>query len=233
MNNPKFKQLSLNLCLKDAATFSNFFVGPNNQLVDVLGSLHINNEINFVYFWGSAGAGKSHLLNALCQLFDENGLSTFYLPLEETEQLNPQMLDNLEELDLICIDNINLIAKNNAWEEKLFHCFNNTIEHNKNIVITANASPQSLTLGLSDLKSRMASGLIFELHALSDVEKMAGLKLRAKLRGLELDDLAAQFLLHHYSRDTKNLFETLDILDKAALTAQRKLTIPFIKNILG
>ena len=87
-------------------------------------------------------------------------------------------------------------------------------------------------LNLADLKSRMASGLTFELHELTGVEKIAGLKLRAQLRGLDLNDQAAQFLLHHYARDTKNLFVMLDRLDKAALAAQRKLTIPFIKSVL-
>lgn len=230
MNN--LKQLALNLCLKDNASFANFFTGTNQQLLNVLGNLCINNDIRFVYFWGNHGAGKSHLLSALCQLFDENGLVTAYLPLEEFAQLDTQMLGGLEQLDLLCVDDLNLIANNSAWEEKFFHCFNKIVEHGKKIVITANAAPLALPLVLSDLKSRMASGLIFELHALTDAEKIEGLKLRASLRGLELNDVAAQFLLHHYARDTKNLFESLDNLDRAALAAQRKLTIPFIKNVL-
>ena len=231
MNN--FKQLALNLCLKDAATFVNFFVGANKQLVKVLSSLNTNDEIRFVYVWGKHGAGKSHLLSALCQLFGEYGKIASYLPLEEIMQLGPQMLEDLEILDLLCVDDLNLIAGNPVWEESFFHCFNKTMEHGKQIVITANAAPLALPLVLPDLKSRMASGLIFEVQALSDAEKVEGLKLRAELRGLELNDVVVQFLLHHYARDTKSLFATLEQLDKAALAAQRKLTIPFVKNVLG
>lgn len=231
MNN--FKQLALNLCLKDAATFVNFFVGTNEQLVKTLGGLNTSNETRFVYVWGKHGAGKTHLLSALSQLFGEHGKTASYLPIEEMMQLDPQILEDLETLDLLCVDDLNLIAGNPGWEESFFHCFNKIMEHGKQIVITANAAPLALPLALPDLKSRMASGLIFEVQALSDAEKIAGLKLRAALRGLELNDVVAQFLLHHYARDTKNLFATLEQLDKAALTAQRKLTIPFVKNVLG
>jgi DnaA-homolog protein len=231
MNN--LKQLALNLCLKDAATFVNFFVGANKQLVNVLCNLDTDNETHFVYVWGKQGSGKSHLLSALCQLFGEHDRTVAYLPLEEVMQLDPQMLDDLEKLDLLCVDDLDLIAGNAIWEEKFFHCFNKIMEHGKQIVVTANATPLALPLALADLKSRMTSGLIFEAHALGDIEKIEGLKLRAKLRGLELNDVVAQFLLHRYARDTKTLFATLDQLDKAALAAQRKLTIPFVKSILG
>ena len=195
-------QLSLNLCLKDAATFSNFFVGTNEQLIKVLNNLVTNPKDKFVYFWGQPGTGKSHLLNALCQEFSEHNLKTVYLPLEDTKQLDPQIFDDLEQLDLLCLDDLNLVANNILWEEKIFHCFNKIIVHGKRIVITAHTAPQFLPLILPDLKSRMASGLIFEIQPLTDDEKMAGLKLRAKLRGLELNDPAAQYLLHHYARDT-------------------------------
>ncbi|MBU0744462.1 MAG: DnaA regulatory inactivator Hda [Gammaproteobacteria bacterium] len=226
------KQIALDLCLKDTASFANFFVGSNVQLVKVLGDLYANTTSSFVYFWGNDGAGKSHLLSALCQSFGEHDLSAAYLPLEDIEQFSLKMLDDLEMLDLLCIDDLNLIAGNSEWEEKIFHCFNKMIACNKRVVITANVAPPLLLLKLLDLKSRMMGGLIFSLQALSDEEKVSGLKLRAKLRGLELPDIAAHFLLNHYKRDSKNLFAVLEKLDKAALAAQRKLTIPFIKDVL-
>ncbi len=230
MNN--LKQLALNLCLKDTASFANFFSSKNKQLAELLSGLYKNNAGHFIYFWGKQNVGKSHLLSALCQSFSDHGLAAAYLPLEDTKQLNPQMLDDLEKLDLLCIDDLNLIANDSVWEEKIFHCFNKTVENNKRIVITANAAPHALALGLPDLKSRMSAGLIFEVSALTDPEKIEALKLRAQLRGLELNDVVAQFLLNNYARDTKSLFATLDKLDKAALAAQRKLTIPFVKSIL-
>ncbi len=226
------KQLALNLCLKDTASFANFFTGKNDQLVAALSNLPVSASSPFIYLWGKVGVGKSHLLASVCQLFGEHGFSSAYLPLEDVGGLSLQILDDLEALDLLCIDDLHLIAGNLAWEEKIFHCFNKLTVHNKKIVITANASPQAIPLKLQDLKSRMSSGLVFAVHELSDEEKINGLKLRAKLRGLEFSDQVANFLLNHYVRDTKSLFGVLDRLDKEALIAQRKLTVPFIKDIL-
>lgn len=226
------RQLTLNLCLKDAASFANFFVGSNAQLVKVLGDLYTDDASPFVYCWGRTGSGKSHLLAALCQLFSEKGLTSAYLPFEDITQLRPEILDDSESFDLLCIDDLHLISGNSVWEERVFHCFNRRLAHNKRVVITANVAPHALQLALQDLKSRMMGGLIFELQALDDAEKIAGLKLRAKLRGLELNDGVAQFLLNHYERDPKSLFDVLEKLDKAALVAQRRLTIPFVKKIL-
>jgi DnaA-homolog protein len=227
------KQLALNLCLKDAASFANFLPGENKQLVTALNGLHINVTTPFIYLWGKFGSGKSHLLAAICQLFGEHNLSAAYLPLEDSKELNLHMLDDLEALDLLCIDDLHLIAGSLAWEEKIFHCYNNLILHKKKIVITASVSPQALPLKLLDLKSRMASGLVFAIQELSDEEKITSLKLRAKLRGLDLSDQVARFLLSHYERDTKSLFAVLDKLDKAALVAKRRLTIAFVKTVLG
>lgn len=226
------KQLALNLCLKDAANFANFLPSQNQQLVAALGNLPTNSGSPFIYLWGKFGSGKSHLLSATCQLFGEHNLSVAYLPLEDAKELSLQILDDLETLDLLCIDDLHLIAGDIAWEEKIFHCFNNLVACNKKIVITADVAPQALPLKLLDLQSRMASGLVFMVQELNEEGKIAGLKLRAQLRGLDLSDQVVHFLLSHYERDTKNLFLVLERLDNAALVAKRKLTVPFIKDIL-
>lgn len=232
MKSRKHKQLTLNLCFKDPASFANFFVGSNVQLITTLGSLWHADAPAFIYLWGQTGAGKSHLLSALCQLFGEKELTAAYMPLDDIEQFGPQILDDLASLDLICIDNLHLIAGNLVWEEKIFHCFNEILAQHKRIVITANVPPKTLNLALADLKSRIVGGLVFEVQSLSDAEKIACLKFRAKLRGLELNDNVAQFLLNHYERNPKSLFSVLEKLDQAALAAQRKLTIPFVKDVL-
>ncbi|MDR1057080.1 MAG: DnaA regulatory inactivator Hda [Coxiellaceae bacterium] len=226
------KQLALNLCLKDTASFTNFFIGGNTQLVTVLSNLYTNDAPCFVYFWGKNSSGKSHLLSALCQLFSEHDLTAAYLPLENAIQFKVNILDDLEELDLFCIDDLHLIAGNLGWEEKIFHSFNKMLAHDKRLVVTANVAPQALPLKLLDLQSRMIGGLVFELYSLNDEEKIVSLKLRAKSKGLDLTDNAANFLLSHYRRDAQSLFEALNRLDAESLKAQRKLTIPFIKEIL-
>ncbi|MOA50116.1 DnaA regulatory inactivator Hda [compost metagenome] len=86
---------------------------------------------------------------------------------------------------------------------------------------------------LPDLKSRLTLALVFQLHALSDEDKLRALQLRASRRGLHLTDEVGRFILTRGPRSMNLLFDLLDILDQASLQAQRKLTIPFLKEIFG
>lgn len=227
-----FKQIALDLCLKDNASFSNFFIGNNEQLVRILSNLHTNDTQSFIYFWGGAGIGKSHLLSSVCTIFSKHNLIVAYVPLEDVNRFNIQMLDGLESIDLLCIDGLHNIAGKLDWEQKIFYCFNELLMRKKKLIITSRIAPTALSLKLLDLKSRMISGLIFPMNMLNDNEKIMCLQLRAKFRGLVLSYSGARFILNHYNRDLKNLLIVLEKLDKASLITQRKLTIPFIKHIL-
>jgi DnaA family protein len=231
--NDNLKQLALNLCLKDNENFENFFVGPNEKIVTILKNIHNNRESSFVFLWGKSGTGKSHLLSALCQLFNDHGLTAAYLPLDEMTKIGTESLNGLDQFDFLGIDDLHLVSGNLKWEEAIFYCFNKFVNNRKHIIITADIAPQALPLVIPDLKSRMTSDLIFAILELKDEEKINCIKLRAKLRGLDLNDIAARFILHNYSRDTKNLCIILETLDKKALESQRRLTVPFIKHILG
>lgn len=226
------KQLTLNLCLNDSFSFANFFVGRNQQLVDLLTNLPKEHSVNIVYFWGASGSGKTHLLSALCQLFGEQQLRVIYLPFDDLIDFNLQIFDGLENYDLVCMDNLHLVSGKLEWEEKVFCCFNETISNNKKLVMTATLPPTNLDWSLADLKSRLLGGLVFNLQSLNDTEKIACLKFRARLKGLDLNNNGAHFLLAHYERNPKNLFKVLEVLDQAALVAKRRLTIPFIKETL-
>jgi recombination protein RecA len=99
------KQQALNICLKDDASFNNFFIGNNEQLVNVLKNIH-NDSNSFIYLWGLNGSGKTHLLSALCQLLGENKGSVAYLPLEDFKRFDPQVLNDLEQMDVVVIDSV-------------------------------------------------------------------------------------------------------------------------------
>jgi len=227
----KLQQLALDLCFKDNASFENFFPGANQTCISCLQQL-ANSAINFIYLWGKVGAGKSHLLAASCALFAEHKLRAAYLPLKDAANLSPLILDDLENLELLCIDDLDAVIGDRDWEEALFHCFNRFTVTGGKMVVAASATPKALQFKLSDLRSRMLSGMIFELKPLDDEEKIKALMLRAKLRGLNLPLVVAKFLLLRYARDSESLFVSLDLLDRAALREQRNLTIPFVKKIL-
>lgn len=234
MDQCKFKQqLTLNLLLKDYATFSNFVIGDNANIVKILIDFRLNSGGEILYLYGGSGSGKSHLLNAMCQDFDTHAKKPIYFSFEDGIKYSPTIIDNFSCFDLICLDDVDLICGNLPWEEQLFHCLNQVVIKKKKIVFTAKTTPQLLPLALPDLKSRLlGGGLIFGLKQLDDEGKRLALKLRAEFRGLKLDDSGINFLMNRYNRHSKSLFALLSTLDKASLIAKKKLTIPFIKQVL-
>lgn len=225
-------QLALPLGLRDDATFDNFFQGVNAHCVAALMASASGQRYPFIYLWGQSGAGRSHLLQAACHLATQKNRSCVYLPLSASG-LAPQILQDLEHINLVCIDDIEAIAKNKSWEEGLFNLYNRIRDNNQTLLIVGAHPPQRLGLELADLVSRLAWGVVFQLHVLSDEDKLAALALRSKLRGLVLSEDVGHFLLRRCPRDMTQLFTILDTLDKASLQAQRKLTIPFVKSVLG
>lgn len=225
-------QLTLPIRLRDDATFANYYFANNEILLSVLPNFINGNGENFIYLHGKEGVGRSHLLQACCHEANQQGLTTAYIPLFDIQFLNPRIFDELEKINLVCIDDIDAIAGKKNWEESLFHLFNRIRDNKNRLLVSANVVPRELNLNLRDLISRLSSGLIFQLHELNDQDRLAALQFRAKLRGLELSDEVGNFLLHRVDRNLSFLFHALEKLDQASLVAQKKLTIPFVKQTL-
>ena len=225
-------QLSLSIGLRDDATFANFLPADNAYLVDALQSQIRGCGENFQYLYGGDDSGKSHLLQAVCHLADSLGLRSVYLPLEELALLSPDLLDGMEDLDLVCIDDLHLVAGRAKWETALFHFFNRMRDAGCYLIISADASPAQLGIKLPDLSSRLAWGVTLSLQNLTDEQKSDALKLRARERGLELTEDVIKYILHRGPRTLKELFDMLSHLDQASLMAKRRLTIPFVRETL-
>ena len=229
-------QLSLGVRLRDDATFANYYPGANAV---TLGYVEHACEAedrwvdSLLYIWGSAGSGRSHLLQAACLRVEERGGRALYLPLADLAKYGTQLLDNVEFCDLVCLDDVEAVLGQPEWEEALFHAFNRLRDAGKQLLIAADAPPRKLPIKLPDLQSRLSLALIFQLHELSDDEKLRALQLRASRRGLRLSDDVGRFILARSVRSMTVLFDTLEQLDTASLQAQRKLTIPFLKEALG
>ncbi len=225
-------QLSLSIGLRDDATFANFLPADNAYLVDALQSQIRGCGESFQYLYGGEDSGKSHLLQAVCHLADSLGLRSVYLPLEELALLSPDLLDGMEDLDLVCIDDLHLVAGRAKWETALFHFFNRMRDAGRYLIISADASPAQLGIKLPDLSSRLAWGVTLSLQNLTDEQKSDALKLRARERGLELTEDVIKYILHRGPRTLKELFDMLSHLDQASLMAKRRLTIPFVRETL-
>ncbi|MGO2011901.1 MAG: DnaA inactivator Hda [Pseudoalteromonas sp.] len=227
-------QMALPVTLPDDETFSSYFGGENSLEVSHLKNSFkkLSKQFQYTYLCGLGDSGKSHLLYATCIHAQEHGLSTMLLSMREVVSFGPIVLDGLEALDVLCIDDLHLIAGNDAWEKALFNFFNRFNEPGKCLVVTADLLPNMLNISLPDLESRLKWGTTLQIRSMSDDDKAEALVKRANMRGLELTDECARFLLTRLSRDMRALLDVLDKLDHASMAAQRKLTIPFIKSTL-
>ncbi|RCV89466.1 DnaA regulatory inactivator Hda [Billgrantia montanilacus] len=226
-------QLPLGVSLRDDATFDSFLPGANATLLETLTHQLDDSGEPFVYLWGAVGTGRTHLLQAACHAASSRDLRALYLPLEELGHFPPLMLEEIERLDLVAIDDVDAVVGRKRWEEGLFHAFNRLRDAGKHLIMASAVSPRQLPVKLPDLASRLTWGVTFHLQGLDDTERLQALQLRARVRGMQLPDEVARYILHRGPRGLGELCEALAVLDQASLTAQRKLTIPFVKQALG
>lgn len=231
MNNVTAQQLPLSLGLRDEASFTNYLAGPNNEALQTVQAL-VRGEHRFLYLWGAAGSGKTHLLHAACQSCSASGGRCAYLPLNEWRTLSTEVLEGLDQLALVCVDDVHAIAGRAEWETALFHFYNRLRESGAMLLAAGTAAPAAIGLALPDLSSRLSWGLVLQLLALNDEEKIAALQLRAHNRGMELPTEVGSYLLRHWPRDMPHLFDLLQRLDTHSLTQQRKLTIPLVRELI-
>ena len=235
----KPEQLGLSVQLPDDEVFDSYLSNANNTVVSQLNIFvkgtekQSSNQPNCFYLFGLTGVGKSHLLHASSAYASQLGKTSVCLSCAELLKLSVEVLDGLEQIDFICLDDIQLIAGNQVWQQAIFDLYNRVLEHNNRLLVSGNQSVAKLGLTLPDLHSRLSWGLTEQLKPLSDAEKVMALQFRALKRGLILSDEAANFLINRLSRTMSNLITSLDILDKASIREQRKITIPFIKDVLN
>jgi len=231
------EQLVLNLRLRDASSFENYFVARNREAVERLQHAVRNlssasqTPASWLYLWGEPGTGKTHLLEAACRAVQEQGQAPLYVPLADKADFTTALLEDVEQVPLVCVDDVDAIAGDAAWEAALFALYERLRAHGGTLILAARSSPAAIGLKLADLATRLAAGLVYQLQPLADEEKIAALRLRAQRRGLEMTEEVANYLLTRFPRDMHSLFALLDKLDAATLAAQRRLTIPFLRSL--
>ena len=229
-------QLPLDLRLRDSSRFETFHTGGHALLVATLRRMVLAAEPDFerqVLLHGPDGCGKTHLLQAACHEASVRDRSCAYLPMGELRGRDPDVvLDGLDRLELLALDDLQAVSGQPDWARALFGLINRVRERGGQLLIAARMAPEGLDCGLPDLVSRLAWGPVFRLDPPGDPELKAILQKRAALRGLQLGDAVAEYLLRHECRDLEFLLTLLDRLDLAALAEQRRLTIPFIRSQL-
>jgi DnaA family protein len=219
------KQLALGVRLRADAVFESFAPGPNKEII---AALRMPNTPP-LWLWGASGSGKTHLLQAVCSTAADTAA---YFPLDRASALPPEALAGFERSRVLCIDDVDAVAGDPVWEQALFRLFNEAAELRTRLIFAAGVPPAQAAWSLEDWRSRAAACVVYHLRELDDDGRIEALRLRAAQRGLQLPDETSEYLLKRMPRDLKSLLEVLDALDEASLVAQRRLTIPFIRDAL-
>lgn len=225
------EQLPLGVRLRTSSTFATFHVGDNVSLVAALRARAAEPGLAPLWAWGAPGSGRTHLLQATCASAAERDAATAYLPLG-ADWLSPAMLAGLEQMAVVCLDDVDVVAGDAAWERALFVLYNELAERGGRLVCAAAASPSAVPFALPDLASRLGAALVWQVRPLPEDAVPAALQARAQALGLELPDETAQYLLRRLPRAFAELCAVLDRLDGAALARQRRLTVPFVRSVL-
>jgi len=221
------QQLPLRVLLGEAARFDGFVCGPNAEVVNLLTSV---DPPRVLWLWGRTGTGKTHLLQAACAATSARGGAATYLDLQAGGA--PAALEGCETLDLVCLDGLEQIADDSGWNAAVFRLHTLMQDGPGRLYVASTAPPASLRFSLPDLRSRLLAAPVHQLHELDEDGRVEALEQRAARRGLELPREAAVYLVHRMPRDMHSLCGVLDRLDEAALAAQRRLTVPFLRQVL-
>ena len=217
------RQIALDIAPAPAPTLANFVAGRNAELLAALRALVSSaaGERSY-YLWGDAGSGRNHLVRAVVAAARAHGRTALLCA-------DAGMLREAPDDALVGVDDVHLLAP--AAQIDLFDLYNRLRAGGGALVAAGNAAPAQLALR-ADLATRLASGLTYRVHVLSDEEKKTALLNHAGERGLPLAPAIADFLLAHARRDLPSLLGLLDALDRHALETRRAITIPLLRELL-
>ena len=209
-------------------TFESFHSSSNKVVIDSIK----DDKNKLLWIAGLKGSGKTHILQATINYMDNGINRLLYLPMRESKDFTPDILDNLDQFDLVAIDDIEYVIGDFSWEEQLLILYEELIHTKSRILISSSDTPQGLSFKLPDLASRFSLGLVDRLKPMNEEQMIEAISLHAKIRGFNLPQDVAKYLISRVPRDVSVLVDIIKLLDYESLSKQRKLTIPFIKTVL-
>ncbi|MBT8138613.1 MAG: hypothetical protein KJP25_02505 [Gammaproteobacteria bacterium] len=240
------RQFPLPLKFDQSATFDNFFLRGNELTLAALRAQQVSD--GWLYIHGHIASGVSHLLQACCNSATSKHVQNLYLDLAEMPGVTSadstgtagapviaaDLFEGLENYDLLCLDNVDALANNKTWQEALFYLLVKIQQRaNTLLVLGAHQPASALQSILPDLRSRLESATSFALCEPDDEAKAEIIMLRANQLGCEMPDTVARFIVQRYSRKLPDLITATIELDRQSISHTRKLTLPFVKQVLS
>lgn len=225
-------QLPLALRWPAHQRLSSFVAGPNATALELVTRAAHGHDGAWLYLSGAVGSGRSHLLVAACAAANADGRSAQYLPLVRLGDGGADAIRGCGGSELLALDDLDAIAGRREAEHALFDLYNRCRAERTILLFAAGAPPAQLGIELPDLVSRLGACTQLVLKPLDEVERRSVLHERARERGIELDQAALDWLFTRRKRDLGTLLDLLDRIDRAALAAKRRITVPFLRSLL-
>jgi DnaA family protein len=230
-------QLTLGVTLNTQQQLSNFCFSGAPALAQTVDQLLLNEQADSVYVFGAQGVGKSHFLQGCVLKAQEMGFEAVYISCKELVKIPAhkatECLLGLETNGLICVDDIDSLVANSHWAQAWFHLYNRLMQQGNHLVVSAADNPRTIDCHLNDLRSRLQLANVFQLNALGENASGQLLQAKAKQKGLQLTNEQVAYIFSRSPRGLANLLAVLDLLDAASWHEKRRITIPFIKQVMA
>ncbi|MCB6182538.1 DnaA regulatory inactivator Hda [Leeia sp. TBRC 13508] len=221
------KQLTLDLVPNEEATFDNFVIGENHEVVEMLSAWSRESASDrFIYLWGEAGCGKTHLMKSSLVAAAEQGFVTCYL---QDDLLLEVEADSLPENAYVAVDDVTRL---NPSQQIAIFALYNRLKEGGGAMLTSGPLPSAQLDLRDDLVTRLGWGLSYRVNGLSDEQKSLALQHYAKEKGFDLTPEMVDYMLIHYRRDLPSLLQLLSQLDQLSLSLKRPITLSFVRQVL-
>ena len=208
----------------DEFTFDTFVVGPSNKLAyaaSVAVAEHPAQNYNPLLIYGDSGLGKTHLIYAIANVIRRNDhyAKIAYVKGDDfTNELvdairegkTAEMREKYRQADLLLVDDIQFIAGKKQTQEEFFHTFNTLYESGRQIVLTSDRPPSEMTQLEDRLRTRFEWGLLVDVAPPDFETRLAIVKNKAALLGMELPDQIASYIAKNVTANVRQLEGTIN-----------------------
>jgi len=226
--------------------FENFIVGKTNELAYAAARRVADSEtapFNPLFLYGGVGLGKTHLMHAIAlhtkEKFPEK--KVVYLSAEKFMYHFVRALrfkdtvsfkERFRSVDLLMIDDVQFINGKESTQEEFFHTFNDLVDNNRQVVISADKSPSDLDRMEERLRSRLGWGLVADIHATTYELRLGIIEAKADRLGIEIPPRVIEFLSHRITSNVRELEGALNRVVAHATLVGRDITVEACQEVL-
>ena len=222
--------------------FENFVVGPSNNLA-YEASKKVCERISYynpLFLYGGIGMGKTHLLNAIGLKLKEN-LKVMFISAERfmyqfIKSIKSNEMVKFKEFfrntDVFIIDDIQFVSGKEAIQEEFFHTFNALIDQNKQLIISADKSPQDLEGIEERMRSRLGWGLVADIHPLNYELRLGILQAKSEKLTAKISENILEFLAHKITTNVRELEGALNRLSAFSSLIGSEINLDMVQDLL-